>query len=180
MVDWWIQFIKALWLLLPAYAANGSPPLSRGIHPLDFKRNFIDGKRILGDGKTFEGTFLGLTAGFLVGALETFSYPFLNNYLINFNISLPPMNLFIGFMISFGALIGDMVASFIKRRFNLPRGADVPLMDQWNFVIGAIVFTFWLTEINIFMIIIMFLITPIVHRIANIIAYKIKIKREPW
>ena len=180
MVNWWVEFLKALWLLLPAYAANGSPPLSKGTRPLDFKKNFIDGKRILGDGKTFEGTFLGLSTGFLVGALQTFFYSFLNKYLINLNDSLPPMTLFLGFMISFGALFGDAVASFIKRRFGLPRGADVPLMDQWNFVIGMIVFTFWLIEMDIFMIIIMLLITPILHRVANIIAYKIKIKREPW
>lgn len=180
MVDWWVQFIKALWLLLPAYAANGFPPLARGKKPLDYKKNFFDGKRILGDGKTFEGTFLGLTAGFAVGGLETIFYPVLNAYAMKFNAYLPPMSLFIGFLISFGALFGDMVASFIKRRFNLPRGADVPLLDQWNFIIGSVLFIIWFTEVTPFMLLIMLLMTPVVHRIANIIAYKTKLKNEPW
>jgi CDP-2,3-bis-(O-geranylgeranyl)-sn-glycerol synthase len=180
MIDWWIQFIKALWILLPAYAANGTPPLSKGKKPIDFNRNFIDGKRIFGDGKTIEGTSLGLATGFLVGALQTFGHPFLNSYAMKLGFYLPQMSLFIGFLIPLGALVGDMVASFVKRRLGLPRGANVPLLDQWNFVIGSVVFVIWFTEITAFMFLIMLLITPIVHRIANVIAYKIKIKREPW
>jgi len=180
MVDWWVQFIKALWILFPAYAANGFPPLAGGKRPLDFKKNFIDGKRILGDGKTIEGTLLGLTIGFLIGALETLVYPFLNAYAIEFNTYLPSMSLFIGLMISLGALTGDITASFVKRRFNLPRGANVPLLDQWNFIIGAVFFTIWFTEITPFMFVIMLLMTPIVHRLTNIVAYKTGLKTEPW
>lgn len=176
----WIAFVKAVWLLLPAYAANGSPPFAKGKRSIDLNKNFLDGKRIFGNGKTAEGTALGIVMGFLVGAIETFLYSPLNSYAIKFGFSLPTMNLFIGFMIAVGVLVGDMAASFIKRRFNLPRGADVPLLDQWNFVIGFVVFTFWFTEITVTMLVIMFLITPVVHRIANIVAYKIKLKKEPW
>jgi CDP-2,3-bis-(O-geranylgeranyl)-sn-glycerol synthase len=79
-----------------------------------------------------------------------------------------------------GALSGDLVGSFIKRRIGLKRGSDVPLLDQWNFIIGSVLFVYWFTEITIWMFLIMLVITPIVHRVANIIAHRIKIKREPW
>jgi CDP-2,3-bis-(O-geranylgeranyl)-sn-glycerol synthase len=82
--------------------------------------------------------------------------------------------------LAFGALFGDIVGSFVKRRFGLPRGADVPLLDQWNFVLGALLFSFWFTDITIWMVLIMLLITPLVHRIANIIGHKLKVKKEPW
>jgi CDP-2,3-bis-(O-geranylgeranyl)-sn-glycerol synthase len=180
MIVWWVQFVKALWILFPAYAANGFPPLARGKRPVDCKKNFFDGKRILGDGKTIEGTFLGLIIGFLIGALETVTYPFLNAYASSFDTSLPFMSLFVGLMISIGTLVGDMISSFFKRRINLPRGANVPLLDQWNFILGTVVFTIWFTEITPYMIVIMLVITPVLHRIANIVAYKLRLKNEPW
>jgi CDP-2,3-bis-(O-geranylgeranyl)-sn-glycerol synthase len=179
MIDLWVEFVKALLIIFPAYAANGFPPLAGGRKPIDLGKNW-NGNRILGNGKTFEGFALGLFIGFLVGALETSLYPELNAYAMEFGVTLPLINLFIGFMISFGALFGDLAGSFIKRRFGLKRGADVPLLDQWNFIIGAVLFAMWFTEITIWMLLIMLLITPVVHRIANIIAYKIKIKKEPW
>jgi len=180
MVDLWFEFVKAIFILLPAYAANGFPPLARGRIPIDFKKKWFDKKRILGNGKTFEGFILGLIVGSWVAVLEYSLYPLLNAYAMQFNVSFPTMNLFIGFIISFGALSGDLAGSFIKRRFRLKRGADVPLLDQWNFVIGAVLFGFWFTEITIWMFLLMLLITPLVHRIANIIAHKLKVKKEPW
>jgi CDP-diglyceride synthetase len=75
MIDLWVEFVKSLWLLFPMYAANGFPPLAKGEIPIDLNKNFFDGNRILGDGKTFEGFSLGLLAGFLIGALETYLYP---------------------------------------------------------------------------------------------------------
>ena len=112
--------------------------------------------------------------------MEAYLYPELNAYAMQYGVMLPMMNLLIGFMISFGALIGDMAGSFIKRRFKLKRGAGVPLLDQWNFVIGSVLFSMWFTEITIWMFLIMLLVTPVVHRLANIIAHKLKIKKEPW
>ncbi|NIM46650.1 MAG: CDP-2,3-bis-(O-geranylgeranyl)-sn-glycerol synthase [Candidatus Aenigmarchaeota archaeon] len=180
MVDLFVEFVKSLLIIFPAYAANGFPPLAKGEKPMDLKRKWFDNRRIFGDGKTFEGFGFGLFSGFVIGALEAYLYPDLNAYAMFFGVQLPLINLFIGFMIALGALCGDLAGSFLKRRFKLKRGADVPLLDQWNFIIGAVLFTFWFTEITIWMFLIMLLITPIFHRIANIIAHKIRVKKEPW
>lgn len=179
MIDLGVEFIKALLILFPAYAANGFPPLARGKKPIDMGKKLL-GNRIFGDGKTFEGFALGILAGSLVGALESYLYPDLNAYAMQFGVTLPLITLLTGFMISFGALVGDLAGSFVKRRLGLKRGASVPLLDQWNFVIGAVLFSMWFTEINIWMFLIMLLVTPIVHRLANIIAHRLKIKKEPW
>jgi len=179
MVDLWVEFVKSLLIIFPAYAANGFPVLARGKKPIDFGKKLL-GNRIFGDGKTFEGFVFGLFSGFVIGALESYLYPDLNAYAMQYGVQLPLITLFIGFMIAFGALSGDLAGSFIKRRFGLKRGADVPLLDQWNFIIGATIFAYFFTQITIWMFLIMLLITPIVHRTANFIAYKIKVKREPW
>lgn len=176
----WVEFVKALWILIPAYAANAFPLLARGKKPIDFGKNFYDRQRIFGDGKTIEGFLLGLFVGTLVGTLEAYLYPGFNSYATQFGVQLPYMSLFVGFMIALGALCGDLGGSFIKRRLKLPRGADAPLLDQLNFVIGAIIFAYAFTQISAFMIIIMLVITPIIHRLACMCGHLLKIKREPW
>ena len=49
--------LQALWLILPAYVANASAVLVGGGTPVDSGKNWKDGKRILGDGKTWRGFF---------------------------------------------------------------------------------------------------------------------------
>lgn len=180
MVNLWFEIAMSFWILFPAYAANGFPPFARGKRPIDFGMRLKDGKRIFGDGKTFEGLFLGLLAGTLVGIAETLAMPYLNVYASQWNVQMIPMSIFTGFMISLGALVGDMCGSFIKRRIGMERGADAPLLDQLNFVFGTIVFAYFFTTITVWMIIIMFLVTPVIHRVACIIGYRLKIKQVPW
>lgn len=180
MVDFLLEFVSALWIILPAYAANGFPTLANGKIPIDGRKKWIDGERIFGDGKTIEGFSLGLVIGTAVGILEALLYPYLNAYAGQFGAHLPQMSILIGFLIPLGALCGDLAGSFIKRRFRLRRGADAPVLDQLNFVAGAIFFAYFFTEITFWMVVIMALMTPIIHRSANIIAYGLKIKKVPW
>jgi CDP-2,3-bis-(O-geranylgeranyl)-sn-glycerol synthase len=180
MIYLWFEFVKAMFILFPAYAANGFPPLARGSLPIDFKKKLYDGNRILGDGKTIEGFSIGLLAGTFVGILESSVIPLINSYVSVWNVQIPAMNFLIGFMISLGTLCGDLGGSFIKRRLGLERGKEVLFLDQWNFVIGSIIFVFMFTEITIWMILIMLVITFVIHRIANIVGHRLKVKREPW
>lgn len=180
MVDLFVEFIKAIFILIPAYAANGFPPLAKGKRPIDFGRKFFDGKRIFGNGKTFEGFFLGLIAGTSYGILEFIISPDLNCYANLHGVTLPTMTPLVAFMIVFGALIGDLGGSFIKRRMGMKRGADALLLDQENFVVGALLFSYWFTEISVWMILIMFIITPVIHRFTSIIGYLLKLKKVPW
>ena len=180
MPDWFIEFVKALWLLIPAYFANAAPVIAHGHIPVDMKKNWIDRKRIFGDGKTFEGFVVGVLAGFFAGAVQIFLLqPQLKIY-FDFSSQISDMTLFLAFLISFGALIGDLAGSFIKRRFDLPPGTDAPFLDQLNFIFGAAFFAMWFVQISIEMFFIMLIITPIVHRLANIFAHKIRIKKVPW
>jgi CDP-2,3-bis-(O-geranylgeranyl)-sn-glycerol synthase len=171
-----LEIIFAFWVLLPAYAANMFPPLVGGKIPIDGGRKMKSG-RILGDGKTWEGFLFGLFVGTLVGLAGAYLRIPINSM---YGIELPTMNVLTAFLIPLGALIGDMGGSFIKRRFKMPRGGDAPFLDQLDFLMGALLFSFWFIEISAVMIIVMFVATPILHRLSNIVGFWLKVKREPW
>lgn len=170
------EFIFAIWILLPAYAANMFPPLANGKIPIDGGRCLKDG-RILGDGKTWEGFLLGLFVGTMVGLAEAYLRISINSII---EMELPEITLLTAFLIPFGSLLGDIFGSFIKRRFGMRRGEDAPFLDQLDFLMGMLVLNFWFIKMSGLTILIMFIITPILHRITNIIGFWLRIKREPW
>jgi CDP-diglyceride synthetase len=79
-----------------------------------------------------------------------------------------------------GALIGDLIAAFFKRRLNLAPGALFPIVDQIDFVVGAIVFALPLGIVSWQLAIATLLITPPIHLFTNFLAYKAKLKKNPW
>jgi len=175
MTDWFVELGKALWLLIPAYFASAIPVIAHGKTPIDLGKKWLDGNRIFGDTKTIGGFIAGVIGGFLAGALQT---SLQSN--LPFGSQLPQMGLFLAFVISFGALTGDLGGSFIKRRFGMKPGEDAPFLDQLNFVFGAAFFAMWFTQITLEMFFVMLVITPILHRAANIVAYRLRAKRVPW
>ncbi|MCD6503434.1 MAG: CDP-2,3-bis-(O-geranylgeranyl)-sn-glycerol synthase [Euryarchaeota archaeon] len=178
------EIIITLWIMLPPYVANGSAVLVGGGVPMDFRKKFIDGRRILGDGKTWRGFFgASLIAGIvlliqsLIERLIGFHGPYFTDPLHAF---------FMGISFGLFALLGDLVESFLKRRLGIERGKSVPLADQLDFVISFIFFAYvfyrswaltWLTPLRV---IIAYLITPPLHIMTNIIAYLAGKKEVPW
>lgn len=180
MADFFIAFWRALYFLISPYAANAFPPLAKGKHAMDFGKNFIDGKRLFGDGKTWEGFFSGIAFGSFCGSVAWLFYNELNKIALAHNFQLPYISPFSAFFLSLGALLGDLIGSFIKRRFGLKRGAPAPLLDQLDFLFGAFLFGVFITDITLEMVIWAIPLTLIIHRIANIIGYLLKLKKEPW
>lgn len=162
------QLYVAVALAIPMYAANGSPVLIKGKRPIDFGRNAHDGRRIFGDGKTWEGFFGGVAIGTLAGSAEAVLWPSL-------------MQVSLAFFMAFGALFGDLVAAFIKRRMGLKRGQPAPGLDQLDFVVGGLALA-WLTGhyFSAEVIIIVIIITPFLHLATNYLAYLLGLKPVPW
>ncbi len=188
--------IQAFWIVIPIYVANASAVIVGGGKPIDFGKNFKDGHRILGDGKTwrglFTGTFLGMTAGFglVVAAkyLNTREYAFLG--VTDFEGF--PMMILILFSLCFGALLGDLIESFFKRRIGKDRGQDWIPFDQLDFLVGALLFSLVISELllllrmtsdqwffanlTIWHIFILLVVTPFIHITANVLFRKMKHK----
>ena len=172
-----ITVIQAAWLMLPAYIANPAAVVFGGRIPIDLGKNWLDGRRILGDGKTFRGLLGGTACGIIVGIIQMqFSPVWISD---NFT----PESVL---TLSAGALLGDTVKSFFKRRLGFVRGAKLPVIDQLDFVAGAWILTYavepeWFIENFTFWIIAAILtLTPVLHRLTNILGYYIKLKKEPW
>jgi CDP-2,3-bis-(O-geranylgeranyl)-sn-glycerol synthase len=161
--------VEALIFIFPAYCANATPVLAGGGTRMDFGKNFVDGKRILGNNKTFRGFFFGWGVGVGVGLVEGFVFGF-QTLPVLFCILIP-----------FGALVGDLVGAFIKRRLDIAPGGLLPVVDQVDFVVGAIVFSLplWLAA-GWPVAVAALLITPPIHLFTNYLAYKLKLKKHPW
>jgi CDP-2,3-bis-(O-geranylgeranyl)-sn-glycerol synthase len=172
--------ILAMWLMLPAYVSNPMAVVFGGGTPMDLGMKWPNGQRILGDGKTIRGLIGGTACGIAAGLLQIYAA---STFGIHF---VPTMTAVI--TLSFGALFGDIVKSFFKRRIGLVRGAELPLIDQLDFVAGAWILTYifdpvWFTEYFIsspWIILTVLVLTPILHRLTNIFGYNIKLKKEPW
>ncbi len=85
-------------------------------------------------------------------------------------------------MIALGALMGDLVHSFVKRRIGKVEGAPLPLADQVDFVLGAVVFSILASGSAppLLTIILIFVITVPLHLFTNLIAYLLKMKKTPY
>ncbi|MCL4380831.1 MAG: CDP-2,3-bis-(O-geranylgeranyl)-sn-glycerol synthase [Candidatus Marsarchaeota archaeon] len=153
--------------ILPAYVANGAPVIFGGGAPIDFNRKFM-GKRVFGDHKTVRGTVSGILAGLAIGIVE---YPFFHYML--------PVSLFL----VIGVTFGDLLGSFIKRRVNMHSGRSFPVLDQYGFLIFALLFSYPVARANfptLYGILFLILLTGISHIMTNKGAHRLKLKEVPW
>ncbi|MEM3641494.1 MAG: CDP-2,3-bis-(O-geranylgeranyl)-sn-glycerol synthase [Candidatus Bathyarchaeia archaeon] len=160
--------IEALKFIFPAYCANAIPVITGGGRPIDFGKKFFDGKPIFGKNKTFKGFFFGLAVGTFVGFVESV---FFGSYSVT-----------LGFFLSLGALLGDLTGAFIKRRIGLAPGDLLPVVDQIDFVLGAILFSlpFSLQILRLELVLAVLIVTPPLHVLTNFAAYKLGFKSNPW
>ncbi|MHC1590729.1 MAG: CDP-2,3-bis-(O-geranylgeranyl)-sn-glycerol synthase [Candidatus Helarchaeales archaeon] len=218
-LDWLIMLMLTILTFAPAFVANAGMTIAgtikRTSHPIDFGKNFIDGQRLFGEGKTIEGFVGGIIIGILVSPFILFLHYLaqvvatmeMNIYflgsplyyvamkLITFEeftrvlAVVPPTIAWVHFpriiLMSIGAAVGDLVGSFIKRRFKLPRGAQFPVVDQVDFICISILFTlplflmpFYFLPWYYYVLIIIF--TPLIALFANFVAYKLGKKSVPW
>ena len=144
-----------------------------GKTPLDFGKKFSDGKPIFGSGKTFKGFFWGIAIGTGVGFLIT---AFLPQHALAFTTNF----VLLGFLLSLGAIIGDMIASFFKRRNGIDQGKEVLFLDQLDFAMGGMILGSVLYVPDFYEILAVCIVTLIVHKASNYIAFKLKLKKVPW
>jgi len=178
-MELWIIACQAFWFIAPAYAANAFPPLVKGKRPLDFGKYF--GKyRLLGDGKTFEGSIAGIVFGVFIGLVLLYFQSDVQTVATQYGFVLPTLTIPLISLLSTGAIVGDITGAFIKRRFGIKRGNPAPLLDQLDFIFGSIGFASLMYVPSWEVILFLVVITPIIHWIANIIGYFSGVKRTPW
>ncbi len=155
------------------YVANSAALFFAGRTPLDGRRLWQDKRRLLGDGKTIRGTVLATLWGvltttvliaFFPGAVEAFSGDYLQY----------------GILLALGAVGGDIVASFFKRRMGYKSGESALVLDQLDFVVGGLLLGSLVYVPSLLETAVILLVTPVIHNLANRLAYWLKIKTVPW
>jgi CDP-2,3-bis-(O-geranylgeranyl)-sn-glycerol synthase len=178
MIDLY-TFVEAVWLIWPAYGANGLCMLARGKRAIDGGRTWR-GKQIFGPGKTWEGLAFGALVGTIVATLQMLAYPYLPWSASPVPLDIVPMTPLLGLLMGLGAMLGDIGGSFVKRRMNIARGKPAPVLDQLDFVIGMLIFTSFLITIKWEWAVILLVMTPVIHLAANGVAYLLKLKNVPY
>lgn len=161
-----MELRTTLYLVLATYFTNGAPVLFGGGRSIDGGRTFPDGGRILGDNKTVRGFVGGLLVGLVVSvALGLFAAPWV------FGFSL---------LASLGALIGDLFGAFLKRRLGIPAGGMLPIVDQLDFVAGALLFVVAAFPVPVASIVLLIIVTPPIHLATNVAAFYLGLKKTYW
>ena len=166
-MDFGQLIVNALLFIFPAYCANAIPVIAGGGLPIDFGKKLRDGQPIFGKNKTYRGFVSGLIVGTLVGFAETILFQY------------PPL---FGLFLSLGALLGDLTGAFIKRRLGIAPGKLLPVVDQVDFIVGAVLFSIPVSfpSMSWELLVAIFLITPPIHFATNFAAYKLDLKNNPW
>jgi CDP-2,3-bis-(O-geranylgeranyl)-sn-glycerol synthase len=179
---------QALWFFLPAFVANPSAVLWGGGPTIDFGHTLRDGERLFGDGKTWRGLFGGILSGAILGLLLSLPFVLLSPA-STWSFGAPLEAFFASAILALGALLGDLVGAFVKRRMHKPRGAKAPVLDQYDFVVGGLALSLLVAGWSIprffsgdawYGLLAIILITPALHRGVNIVGYRMGKKHEPW
>ena len=174
--------LKCFYFMLPAYFANMAPVIVKNSFkslaiPIDFGKK-IKGKELFGKNKTIRGFIFAILFAIIIAYLQFLLYRFnLFKNIIFINYS---NWLLLGFLFGFGAILGDLIESFIKRRLNLKSGQRFIPWDQLDFVIGALIFTGLVVDINLKMLLYIVITSFIGHILVNHAAYFLKIRKEKW
>jgi CDP-2,3-bis-(O-geranylgeranyl)-sn-glycerol synthase len=169
-----LDIAAALWFIFPAYCANAAPVIFGGGKPMDFGKKFLDGNPFLGSHKTFRGFLAGIIMGTFVGAVQTIIF---EQYLFQYGAQFQ-YSILLGFVMSLGALTGDLVESFIKRRLNRSPGSSLPVADQIDFILGAFLFSIPVSPPSLLAALIILLVTIPIHLLTNLGAALLNMKNK--
>lgn len=166
--------LQSLYFFLPAYLANMVPVLVKKV-PFLSKPVW---ERKLGNHKTWRGFVFGILVGTAVFCLQ--QYVYLKGFTSLALISYPDFPFYFGTLLGLGALVGDAVKSYYKRKLNLAPGTSWMPWDQLDFVLGGLLFGFFVYVPSAGVVLILIVISPLLHIATNYIGYLLKINKNKF
>ena len=158
--------------------------------PIDFNKNFKDGKRIFGDNKTWKGfigyilisTICTIIWGFICNSTILNKYNFF--YVNNSNTFL--FNMLIGFLLGLAYALFELPNSFMKRRLNIEEGKTTKgikkilfiFIDQSDSVIGCALVVWFFYDLGIKLFLFYILLGALTHIIVNMILYFLHLRKN--
>ena len=158
--------------------------------PMDCKKNFIDGKRIFGDNKTWKGFFGYIILNILCSILLGFVWSIFNLDDMNFFYTKIPNtiynNCFIGLLLGLGYSLFELPNSFFKRRINVEPGKSPKgikkiffiFLDQADSVIGCCTVLNLFYKMTCSFYIMYILLGAFTHIVFNILLYFLGLRKN--
>jgi len=184
MVD---DILFAIWFMLPAAAANGAPIFVARIPwiknwntRLDFGKHF-QGRPLLGSHKTWRGLISGLVIATLVLWLQQLLAVHTNRAdALTDSVdyaSLP--TLILGPLFGLGALGGDAIESFFKRRHGTKSGKSWFPFDQLDYIVGALLVSLPFVVLTLRQYIFVIIIWFGLHIVSTYVGWRLGLKEQP-
>lgn len=153
--------------------------------PVDFGRNFSDGRRIFGDNKTFKGFFgmilFGIIFSVLWGLLSTKSEALtLYNYFYRNYSNSPLYNVLTGTLTGFAYALFELPNSFLKRRLNITPGKNdisgmkrifFVFLDQADSIFGCVLVVCIFFPLPVWYYFVYVLVGAATHIVLNMLLY---------
>jgi len=156
----------SLELFVMLVLANGAPVVAAGLlkgiwsAPVDGGRLWKDGRPILGKSKTWRGVVSGALACGLFSLITGLGFIF-------------------GFMFGVFGLIGDMLSSFVKRRWGLASSARALGLDQIPESLLPMLLAMWWLPVSGWVVIGVVVLFTLSNIFASPLLYRIGIRRQP-
>lgn len=157
----------SLSLLFLILVANGTPVL---VHyfmrdalacPIDSGIRFVDRKRLFGDSKTWRGFLSSIIATGVSAILIGYDWE-------------------TGLLIAVGAMFGDLVSSFFKRRLGFRVSARAPLLDQVPESLLPALLVMHLFQLSTMAIIMLVFVFFILDVMLSRLFYYLGVRRKPY
>ena len=160
------RLVELIWLMLPCYGANMAPPFVRywrgWNRPINAER--------LGSHKTVVGFALGVVVAVAIAFVQT-------------RVAAGPSAgywLTVGLAQGFGAMGGDALKSYLKRRVGIAPGERWMPADQLDFIIGALLLMAAIVSLAWGDVLLLLTFTFLAHIAVNHIAYALRIRDTAW
>lgn len=179
-----VYILKCVYLIIPGAFAVMTPIFVKDHFkklavPVDLGRTFR-GKPLFGKNKTYRGFIFGTLAAMIFAYLQKVLYQFPFFQSISF-VDYAGVNILLfGFLMGFGAMFGDLVKSFFKRRCNIEPGKPFMPWDQIDAVIGGFAFILPLFKPTLLMFVTVLIVSFLIHVTNRTIAYKLKFSKDRW
>lgn len=179
------DLITIVWLLLGAGMANMTPVFAANIPalkswdtPIDFGKK-LGGKPIFGKNKTWRGLMCGIIVAILTVYLQQLLLKTLDkNITINSTAFTDFSPVVLGTLLGAGALLGDAVESFFKRRAGVAPGKSWFPFDQIDYILGAALFTYPIAPLPLYQYLLLLVVGFILHLLVNYLGYLLKLKDD--
>ena len=157
-------FVKLMLLLL---IANGAPILSQRImakrydFPVDGSLLFFDRQPILGKSKTWRGLISSLVLTSFAAVVLAISWQ-------------------TGFIVACGAMSGDLLSSFIKRRLGIAPSDQALFLDQIPESLIPMLLVSSTFDLSLIEIVAMTLAFVMIELVLSKLLYRLKIRNRPY